>query len=69
MTMQQSLSRVDNRRPETHEPMSSAGPGGENPLLTQAGGFSKVAQKANEDCEKGEAAERQLEKRRNRSGQ
>jgi hypothetical protein len=40
-----------------------------NSLLQQAQGFAQVAQEAYRDCEHGADAERELENRRNQSGQ
>jgi hypothetical protein len=46
------------------------GPGeGGGGLLEQAAAFAAVAREAHADCEKGKAAEQQLLRRRNRSGQ
>ena len=46
-------------------------PQGENAmtLLEQASGYSTVAEAALEDCDRGEDATVELERRRNRSGQ
>ena len=43
-------------------------PGGGG-LMGQAQGYADVARKARENCQQGRAAEKELQKRRNRSGQ
>jgi hypothetical protein len=51
------------------------GPGGDphddgpSPLLAQAQGYAQVARQAYDECERGADAERELDRRRNRSGQ
>jgi hypothetical protein len=51
----------------------SAGPAGDDgsagTLLQQAQGFAQVAREALRDCERGVDAERELQNRRNQSGQ
>lgn len=45
-----------------------ASPGGAG-LMGQAQGYANVARQARENCQHGHAAEQELHKRRNRSGQ
>ena len=44
-------------------------PEGASPLLAQASAFGSVAREAHADCKRGEEAQRELEARRNSSGQ
>jgi hypothetical protein len=47
---------------------SPAAPGGAS-LAQQSRGYAGVARRARENCQHGQAAEQELHKRRNRSGQ
>jgi hypothetical protein len=44
-------------------------PGGPSPLLEQAMAWTNVARQANDECVKGDEAEKELQSRRNESGQ
>jgi hypothetical protein len=59
------------RRRKTHVEPTEAGPetGGPSPLLEQALAWTNVARDANDDCVKGDEAEKELRARRNESGQ
>ena len=59
-------------RPNPDEQIESAsGPpeGGPNPVLEQATAYAQVAREALEECDRGADAHRELERRRNKSGQ
>ncbi len=49
---------------EPEEPFTAA-----SPLMEQAKGFAQVARDAVNDCQRGEDALKELQRRRNRSGQ
>ena len=60
-------------RQRTQDPVGGSGdapaaPGGAN-LMQQARGYGNVARRSRENCQQGHAAEQELHKRRNRSGQ
>lgn len=67
---------MENMQRTRQRQQPASGPGDDAPpppggagLLRQSGKYGNVARKSRENCQKGKAAEQQLRKRRNRSGQ
>ena len=60
------------QRPNKQDEIEAAGAlpeGGPSPLAQQAAAYAQVAREALDDCERGADAHRELERRRNKSGQ
>jgi hypothetical protein len=66
--MEQQLTRQTTRNSGSPGDETPSAPGGAG-LANQAKKYGNVARKSRENCQTGQAAEQELQKRRNRSGQ